>query len=140
MSQCTSRAYPCVCYAISPLARFAVRARVCVCVCILPSQAPLPGRPDARANISGTRHAQILAYNRAVQAAIREAGGHEPRPGAPSYMCTAVSIGNVHEVNPRDKALIASALDQCDAGPPVPPSQNHNRAPGESHARQPLAI
>eukprot|EP01043_Picozoa_sp_COSAG02_P020765 COSAG02_NODE_1032_length_15073_cov_6.097970_3_plen_117_part_00 len=54
------------------------------------------GRPNG--------HATILQYNAAVQAQIQ------------GYMCTAVTTGNVHEVNLRGKTIIASALDQLDAG------------------------
>ena len=49
-------------------------------------------------------HATILKYNAAVQSQIE------------GYMCTAVTTGNVHEVNLRGKAIIAAALDQLDVG------------------------
>eukprot|EP00035_Acanthoeca_spectabilis_P007183 m.133454 g.133454 ORF g.133454 m.133454 type:complete len:444 (-) comp13837_c0_seq1:1123-2454(-) len=54
------------------------------------------GRPNG--------HAEILGYNRNVQSQID------------GWMCTAATEGNVHEVNLRDKTIIATALDQWDSG------------------------
>ena len=48
-------------------------------------------RPPA---VLTTRHAQLLAYNRVVQAATKAVA---PADTA-AYMCTAATIGNVHEV------------------------------------------
>ena len=36
--------------------------------------------------------------------------------GIDGWMCTAATLGNVHEVNLRDKTIIAWALDQLDMG------------------------
>eukprot|EP00746_Dinoflagellata_sp_MGD_P036639 gnl/MRDRNA2_/MRDRNA2_187964_c0_seq1.p1 gnl/MRDRNA2_/MRDRNA2_187964_c0~~gnl/MRDRNA2_/MRDRNA2_187964_c0_seq1.p1 ORF type:complete len:451 (+),score=71.16 gnl/MRDRNA2_/MRDRNA2_187964_c0_seq1:52-1353(+) len=49
-------------------------------------------------------HYDILKYN------------HEVQQISKGYMCTAVTKGNVHEVNLRDKTLVASLLDEFDRG------------------------
>eukprot|EP01052_Picozoa_sp_SAG31_P032961 SAG31_NODE_3669_length_4005_cov_1.656938_1_plen_96_part_00 len=54
------------------------------------------GRPNG--------HETILAYNSVIQGQID------------GYFCTAVTTGNVHEINLRGKTIIAAALDQLDMG------------------------
>ena len=55
--------------------------------------------------ITSTRHAEILAYNDEVASSA-----------AAGRMCTSVTTGNVHEVNLRDKTIIALLLDAFDRG------------------------
>ena len=55
------------------------------------------GRPDG--------HRLIEEFNAEVQ-----------ESGVDGFMCTAVTTGNVHEVNLRDKTILGLVLDQFDTG------------------------
>ena len=52
---------------------------------------------------SGGQRDGVAAYNRWVQTNVRAAGG--------GRFQTAVTVGNVHEVNPRDKVIIATLVE-----------------------------
>ena len=60
---------------------------------------------------SGPRHAAIIAYNRQVASRLEAAG--KP-PDSAGGMCTVATVGNVHEVNMRDKAVAAYLIDRYD--------------------------
>ena len=51
------------------------------------------------------RHAEIEAYNAAVQGTAGLAG----------WMRTAVTVGNIHQVNLRDKAIVAHVVEMVRA-------------------------
>ena len=60
---------------------------------------------DVRVDNRPNGHGEILAYNTEVQ-----------NSGIKGFMCTAATSGNVHEVNLRDKTIVASMVDQLDQG------------------------
>lgn len=63
---------------------------------------------------SGPRHADIIAYNDEVAKRLGAAGASNRSSGGAGTMCTVATAGNVHEVNMRDKAVIAYLIDRYD--------------------------
>jgi hypothetical protein len=62
---------------------------------------------------SGPRHPAIIKYNQDVAQRLAAAGKNGSSSGT---MCTVATAGNVHEVNMRDKAVIAYLTDRYDQG------------------------
>jgi|EP01047_Picozoa_sp_COSAG01_P051541 hypothetical protein len=55
---------------------------------------------------SGPRHPAIISYNQEVAQRL-DAAAAKNGSGGSGTMCTVATVGNVHEVNMRDKAVIA---------------------------------